>query len=131
MQNNNNVRKTIPEPLMFIHTVSTPILSNGSKKYYDSRDDKNHTLINSLNNSSIISTPNKQNIGELLYKKLQNVVQMYEKGHAIPCLIETKNNESIEGIPYKMENEKLYLKKDDDIIDIDLTNIKDAIILKI
>ena len=54
MQNNNNVRKTIPEPLMFIHTVSTPILSNGSKKYYDSRDDKNHKLINSINNSSKI-----------------------------------------------------------------------------
>lgn len=33
MQNDKNIRKTIPEPLMFIHTVSTPILSNGSKKY--------------------------------------------------------------------------------------------------
>ena len=40
MQNDKNIRKTIPEPLMFIHTVSTPILSNGSKKYYDSREER-------------------------------------------------------------------------------------------
>ena len=38
MQNNNNIKKVIPEPLLFIHTVSTPIMSNGSQRYYDSRD---------------------------------------------------------------------------------------------
>ena len=36
--NNNNIKKVIPEPLLFIHTVSTPIMSNGSQRYYDSRD---------------------------------------------------------------------------------------------
>ena len=38
MQNNNNIKKVVPEPLLFIHTVSTPIMSNGSQRYYDSRD---------------------------------------------------------------------------------------------
>lgn len=129
MQNNNqnlnkNIRKTIPEPLMFIHTVSTPIMTSSSRRYYDSRDKKTRPVAN----YSII--PNRP-IDELLFRKIQNLIQMYEKNYEIPCLIETKDNESIEGIPYRLEQEILLLKKEQETITIPLNKIKDVIILKI
>ena len=113
MQNDKNIRKTIPEPLMFIHTVSTPILSNGSKKYYDSREASNKTN------------------DRLLYQKIQNIIQMYEKGHPIPCLIETRNNESFEGVPTKIENDELITIQNGETNRVLLNDIKDVIILKI
>ena len=103
MQNDKNIRKTIPEPLMFIHTVSTPILSNGSKKYYDSREASNKTnasTIPTIIPDEVLLERNRgRTIDRLLYQKIQNIIQMYEKGHPIPCLIETRNNESFEGVP--------------------------------
>ena len=70
-------------------------------------------------------------IDELLLKKIQNIVQMYELEHPIPTIIETNNNESYEGIPFKIENDMLYVNQDEQIIEIKLDDIKDAIILKI
>ncbi len=138
--NNNNIRKTIPEPLLFIHSVSTPIVSNGSQRYYDSRkpdiskkDRTSGYLFNkdlkNDNNETRSYDPNK--IDDLLGKKLSNLVQMYNINHPIPTLIETIHNTSFEGIPYKIENNILYLKQDDNHLEIPLTDIKDAIILKI
>lgn len=84
MQNDKNIRKTIPEPLMFIHTVSTPILSNGSKKYYDSREASNKTnasTIPTIIPDEVLLERNRgRTIDRLLYQKIQNIIQMYERG---------------------------------------------------
>ena len=127
MQNDKNIRKTIPEPLMFIHTVSTPILSNGSKRYYDSRETNNKanasTIPTIIPNEFLLERNRGRTIDSLLYQKIQNIIQMYEKGHPIPCLIETRNNESFEGVPTKIQNEEINR--------VLLNDIKDVIILKI
>ena len=129
---NNNTRKTIPEPLMFIHTVSTPICSNGSRRYYDSR---NKDINSSFRNNDMVNLPmikkDDKVLDELLRQKLNNIIQMYEMSYGIPCLIETKNNESIEGIPYKIEKVNLFIKQDEFNVCIVLSDIKDIIILKI
>ena len=135
MQNDKNIRKTIPEPLMFIHTVSTPILSNGSKKYYDSREASNKTnasTIPTIIPDEVLLERNRgRTIDRLLYQKIQNIIQMYEKGHPIPCLIETRNNESFEGVPTKIENDELITIQDGETNRVLLNDIKDVIILKI
>lgn len=135
MQNDKNIRKTIPEPLMFIHTVSTPILSNGSKKYYDSREASNKTnasTIPTIIPDEVLLERNRgRTIDRLLYQKIQNIIQMYEKGHPIPCLIETRNNESFEGIPTKIENDELITIQNGETNRVLLNDIKDVIILKI
>ena len=135
MQNDKNIRKTIPEPLMFIHTVSTPILSNGSKKYYDSREASNKTnasTIPTIIPDEVLLERNRgRTIDRLLYQKIQNIIQMYEKGHAIPCLIETRNNESFEGVPTKIENDELITIQNGETNRVLLNDIKDVIILKI
>lgn len=137
MQNNNNIKKVIPEPLLFIHTVSTPIMSNGSQRYYDSRDpekskskEKAELIIGKEENKKSEIRKAKK-IDELLLKKIQNIVQMYKLEHPIPTIIEINNNESYEGIPFKIENDMLYVNQDEQIIEIKLDDIKDAIILKI
>ena len=135
MQNDKNIRKTIPEPLMFIHTVSTPILSNGSKKYYDSREASNKTnasTIPTIIPDEVLLERNRgRTIDRLLYQKIQNIIQMYEKGHPIPCLIETRNNESFEGEPTKIENDELITIQNGETNRVLLNDIKDVIILKI
>lgn len=143
MQNNNdnnNIRKTIPEPLLFIHSVSTPILSNGSQRYYDSRnpetskkDRSNGYVFHQNKNVDKIDFFNQENrrTDELLRKKLENLVQMYTMNHPIPTLIETINNVSFEGIPYKIEDDVLFLRQNETHLEIPLGDIKDAIILKI
>ena len=135
MQNDKNIRKTIPEPLMFIHTVSTPILSNGSKKYYDSREASNKTnasTIPTIIPDEVLLERNRgRTIDRLLYQKIQNIIQMYEKGHPIPCLIETRNNESFGGVPTKIENDELITIQNGETNRVLLNDIKDVIILKI
>ena len=135
MQNDKNIRKTIPEPLMFIHTVSTPILSNGSKKYYDSREASNKTNASTIPTiipyEVLLERNRGRTIDRLLYQKIQNIIQMYEKGHPIPCLIETRNNESFEGVPTKIENDELITIQNGETNRVLLNDIKDVIILKI
>ena len=135
MQNDKNIRKTIPEPLMFIHTVSTPILSNGSKKYYDSREASNKTNASTIptiiHDEVLLERKRGRTIDRLLYQKIQNIIQMYEKGHPIPCLIETRNNESFEGVPTKIENDELITIQNGETNRVLLNDIKDVIILKI
>lgn len=141
MQNNNNsnnVNKIIPDPLLFIHSVSTPIVSNGSQRYYDSRkpeiskkDRSSGYVFNqnrNFNNSPLQENLNQENV---LRKKLENLVQMFKMNHPIPTLIETVNNLSFEGIPFKIENDTLFLKQDPTHLEIPLKDIRDAIILKI
>lgn len=70
-------------------------------------------------------------IDRLLYQKIQNIIQMYEKGHPIPCLIETRNNESFEGVPTKIENDELITIQNGETNRVLLNDIKDVIILKI
>lgn len=127
---NNDVRKTIPEPLMFIHTVSTPIITNGSKRYFDSRDKnkENRIIDNKINLTNKIK---KRNIDEILLNKINNIIQMYKMSNPILCLVETSNNESIEGIPYQIDNERLFIKVNEDTIEIQLNEINDVIILKV
>ena len=45
--------------------------------------------------------------------------------------IETKNNESIEGLPINIEQDTLTINSNDEIIKVKLKNIHDVIILKI
>lgn len=141
MQNNNNsnnVNKIIPDPLLFIHSVSTPIVSNGSQRYYDSRkpeiskkDRSSGYVFNQ--NRNLNTNPLQENLNQenLLRKKLENLVQMFKMNHPIPTLIETVNNLSFEGIPFKIENDTLFLKQDPTHLEIPLKDIRDAIILKI
>ena len=118
----NNINKTIPEPLMFIHTISTPITSTSSKNYFDSRD----------NISKTINASKKDTIDLLLMNKIKNVVQMYKQGKSISCLIETKNNYSIEGVPFQIEQDTLLIKNNNqEIVNIKLKEINDIVILKI
>lgn len=118
----NNINKTIPEPLMFIHTISTPITTSSSKNYFDSRDKTSKT----------ITISNKNTIDAMLMNKIKNIVQMYKQGTSVPCLIETKNNYSIEGIPFKIEQETLLINNiNQETIKIRLREINDIIILKI
>lgn len=142
MQNNNNncnnVNKVIPDPLLFIHSVSTPIVSNGSQRYYDSRkpdiskkDRSSGYVFNQ--NRTFNANPTQDNLNQenLLRKKIENLVQMFQMNHPIPTLIETIHNYSFEGIPFKIENDILFLKQDPTHLEIPLKDIKDAIILKI
>lgn len=117
---NNNVRKTIPEPLMFIHTVKTPINVSSSKTYFDSRDQKNHT----------INKMTKEKIDDLLLKKIKNIVMMNKQGNNIDCLIETINNQSIEGQPSDIIDDYLLLNNNQET-KILLKDIFDIIILKL
>lgn len=141
MQNNNNsnnVNKIIPDPLLFIHSVSTPIVSNGSQRYYDSRkpeiskkDRTSGYVFNQNRSLNLSSSQDNLSQENLLRKKLENLVQMFQMNHPIPTLIETIHNYSFEGIPFKIENDVLFLKQDPTHLEIPLKDIKDAIILKI
>lgn len=128
---NSDVRKTIPEPLMFIHTVSTPIITNGSRRYFDSRDKNIKTVVNKDNLSKPIQIIKKKSIDEILLNKINNIIQMYKMSNPVLCIVETTNNESIEGIPYQIDNEILSVKTNEDIIEINLYEINDVIILKV
>ncbi len=131
-RNNDKNRKTIPEPLLFIHSVSTPIISNGSQRYFDSRHPE--TSKNDRGSGIVFRQTNHQpapSANDLLRKKLENLVQMYTMNRPIPTLIETIHNTSFEGIPYKIENEVLYLSQNETHLEIPLADITDAVILKI
>ncbi len=139
-RNNDNNRKTIPEPLLFIHSVSTPIISNGSQRYFDSRhpetskNDRGSGIVFRQSNLQRCFESNNQPVqsaNDLLRKKLENLVQMYTMNHPIPTLIETIHNTSFEGIPYKIEDEVLYLSQNETHLEIPLADITDAVILKI
>ncbi len=121
---NNNIRKTIPEPLMFIHTVSTPITTSSSRVTYDSRDGKNINITKK-------EFCKKDQIDLLLFKKIQNIIQMYKQGTGVECLIETSNNESIEGIPFDIIDEEVLINQNEQVIKITLNEIIDVIILKL
>lgn len=128
---NSDVKKTIPEPLMFIHTVSTPIITNGSRKYYDSRE--KHSTTNKRDEKHIQQVNNieKDNVDKLLMSKIKNIVQMYNISNPILCIVETSKNESIEGTPFLLEDEFLHIKNDITTRKILLTDINDIIILKV
>lgn len=124
MQNNN--KKSVPEPLMFIHTVSTPIMTNESRSYFDSRDYKNKK-----NKINYKEHTNNSLIDQLLLKKIKNIIQMHKQGNMINCMIETLNNESYEGIPFDIVNNKLLINQNNNILEITLNEVYDVIILKL
>lgn len=135
MQNNNNdAKKIIPDPLLFIHTVTTPILSNGSQRYYDSRNpelSKKDKKVGINFKSNKIIDINNNNEKSILINKLNNLIQMFNQNQVIPTIIETKYNQSFEGIPCKVENNILFLNQNTNCIKIPLEDILDVIILKI
>ena len=111
----NNVRKTIPEPLMFIHTVSTPITSNGSKTVYDSRY---------KNTFKKLEKQNEEVVDQLVLKKLESIIKMNELNHLVNCLFETTTNMSIEGIPLLIEEGEVVIKQINGDVKIKLNEIK-------
>ncbi len=119
---NNNIRKTIPEPLMFIHTVSTPVITNGSKTVFDSRYKK--TI-------GIVKKQDDNVIDGLVLKKLESIIKMNSLQHSVNCLFETTNGLSIEGIPLRIEDEFVIIFQSETEEKIQLNEIKDIIILKL
>lgn len=114
MSNKNDLN-----PLMFIDTISTNITKTSSQVVFDSRYHKKKKEVKVVNDT--------------LYQKLNNIVSLYDN-HEITCQIivnTLKEERSIIGTPYLIDNNLLYVKVENKEVKIDINNIVELIIIKI
>lgn len=125
-------------PLMFINTVNTQVNEIPQQKVYDSRkcnnkQSSNHDFIKTSQNSKVATkeTDDPQvNLRFLEERKLNNIIDMYNKNRPVLCNIICEEKEVV-GIPYKKDDEKLFVKTSEDLVEeVELNKITDIVIIK-
>jgi hypothetical protein len=109
-------------PLMFINSVNTQVDEVPQQRVFDSRNKKPKQRI-----------VNKESFDKLKFleeRKLNNIIAMYNKNKPVLCNIIVNGFETV-GIPYKKDNQKLYVKTSEEAVEeIFLKDIDDIIIIK-
>ena len=97
-------------PLLFIDSVQTKTKAK-NQTTFDSREkiEDNQVFFN--------------------MKKLKNIIEMYNKNKPVVCRIITPNKE-IEGIPFKLNNNTLYVLVDKETHTFDLSKLQDIEIVR-
>lgn len=105
-------------PLMFINTVSTNVREGPHQKIFDSRTQNMKT-----------ANP-KLNLNFIEERKLNNIIEMYEKDRPVLCNIICGDNEYV-GIPFKKSDGKLFIKiNEESVEEIIMTDITDVVIIR-
>ena len=105
-------------PLMFINTVSTNVKEVPHQKIFDSRTHK------------VPNIKTKSELGFLEERKLNNIIEMYQKNRPVLCNIICDAIEIV-GIPYKKNEHKLFVKTSEEHIEeIYLNDITDIVIIR-
>ncbi|MCK9536120.1 MAG: hypothetical protein M0R05_00805 [Bacilli bacterium] len=105
-------------PLLFINTVSTHVKEVPHQKIFDSRTQK------------VQNIKTKSKLGFLEERKLNNIIEMYQKNRPVLCNIICEEKEII-GIPFKKNDCKLFIKtSEENIEEIYLNNITDIVIIR-
>jgi hypothetical protein len=105
-------------PLMFINTVSTQVNEVPHQKIFDSRTQK------------VRNIKTKSKLEFLEDRKLNNIIEMYQKNRPVLCNIICEGEEII-GIPFKKTDRILYVKIDEESVEeIYLHNITDIVIIR-
>lgn len=111
-------------PLMFINTVNTQVDEVPQQQVYDSRNAKPKQRTQSQETS----VPDK--LIFLEERKLNNIIDMYNKNRPVLCNIIVKGFEIV-GIPYKKDGRTLSVKiSEESVQEIELKDIEDIIIIK-
>jgi len=106
------------DPLMFINTVNSQVDEIPQQKIYDSRAPKSKGGLHS----------NKLKFLE--ERKLNNIIEMYNKDRPVLCNIIVKGREVV-GIPYRKDAGRLFVKTGEEAVEeISLSDIEDIIIIK-
>jgi hypothetical protein len=103
-------------PTMFIETISTKIESTNSQVYYDSRYKKSNAKWENKKTMSLIE------------KKLDGIISLVKKGNTINVYLELDDT-YIEGILKEKRNDQLIITIYNKEEKIDISKIKDIIIL--
>jgi 5-deoxy-D-glucuronate isomerase len=110
-------------PLMFINTVNSQVDEIPQQQTFDSRDSKTKQIRKESN-----ATHNKLKFLE--ERKLNNIIEMYNKDRPVLCNIIIKGQEVL-GIPYHKDDLKLFVKTGEEKVEeINLSDIEDIIIIK-
>ncbi|NLD26798.1 MAG: hypothetical protein GX661_05500 [Acholeplasmataceae bacterium] len=111
-------------PLMFINTVNTQVDEVPQQKVYDSRNAKPKQKTQEQETN----VPDK--LIFLEERKLNNIIDMYNKNRPVLCNIIVKGFEIV-GIPYKKDGRTLFVKiSEDSVQEIEIKDIEDIIIIK-
>ncbi|MGI6759321.1 MAG: hypothetical protein ACOX40_06030 [Bacilli bacterium] len=153
-----NISKEIPDPLMFIHTVSTKISETKAQDYYDSSEhpqekkiepkyqkehDELDEFLETLEEEEFEETePTNENVidpdlierhlplEDMLRVKLENIITMYHNGRPVECTLITETEE-INCYPYEIKDDHLIVKTDDEEdLTINLKDLLDIYIIK-
>lgn len=122
-------------PLMFINTVSTQVDDIPQQKVYDSRFPKKlqpATIPDTVSPSMEVQgdEKNTNSLSFLEERKLNNIIEMYNKDRPVLCNIIYEEKELV-GIPFKKDDFRLFVKTDEESVEeIGLNEITDIIIIK-
>lgn len=121
-------------PLMFINTVSTQVDEIPQQKVFDSRQPKKVEKVNKVEPtipSPILSDEKEpRNLSFLEERKLNNIIEMYNKNRPVLCNIVCEETELV-GIPFKKDEFKLFVKTSEDSVEeVNLNKITDIIIIR-
>jgi hypothetical protein len=128
-------------PLMFINTVNSEIDDTNDQKIFDSRN-KNHIEVKPREEvkvpEEIIEYSSEDNFAQesisrpkyIEERKIKNIIEMYNRNRPVLCNV-VVGKEEIVGIPYKLDEEYLYIKLSEDSFDqVKLEAITDVIIIR-
>ena len=97
---------------MFINTVSSSAKAN-NQEIFDSRTKTRNVV------EEVITSLNEKEI-----RKIQNIVELYNKNQTVHCRISTLSNDIL-GIPVKMSDTFLTIKTSESLfLDIELSKIQ-------
>jgi len=114
-------------PLMFINTVNSQVDEIPQQKIFDSREQR---VKQSLVQESKAPEEQTANLKFLEERKLNNIIEMYNKNRPVLCNIIVDDTELV-GIPFKKDEVKLYVKTSEDSVEeVNLKRISDIIIIK-
>jgi hypothetical protein len=136
-------------PLMFINTVNTDVNEIPQQKVYDSRNHKPRIHTNeptketatnqigkieenlrSLSEENVEENPPSIKLNFLEERKLNNIIEMYNKNRPVLCNIICGEKELV-GIPFKKDYNKLYVKtSEENVEEVSLNDITDIVIIK-
>ncbi len=105
-------------PTMFIDTINTVINNNHSQTFFDSRNKDNKKNWESKKPTSVIE------------KKLNGIMKLVAKGININVILELENK-NIEGILKEKNDHIVGLQVKEELVNIDIKEIKDIIILEV
>jgi hypothetical protein len=140
--------KDIPDPLMFIHTVTTK--KDGKvQDYYDSQEphenkitftppeEKRELGVQPEENPPSLDQPVVEQdltlespvpVQDMLDIKINNIIRMYNNNRPVDCIVITDHE--TECTPYALENDELIVKINEEESRVKLSDIRDIYIVR-